>query len=345
MRTLREIHSDSAVVQVSTPAGVALWTAPLLGAAAALPWLAGSPPSYAWAYPLALGTVLAVAAVAVRSRRVRVPLRPDSTLALEATDCSEDPAYRVLLRRADERVVLLDNPSLESLLRDLGHLLEVTSLSLEDPSCIDPRYLRKSAGGLPAASRPAVIGSKRTHSGLRVIRAVWGAAAFATLVFGWSLLNARTPVSTLSLILPVLAVSSIALLGVGLLRARVRVTVTPAGLRVDRWGLFRRRTVLEVAAPSLAGAILLDGARQQETGHVIVATTSGPRVITLDAEGAEQIAACIGRIAAPVGTEHVVETSGVIGALAVPASLRDSPSEGRGNRRPTHPEVARARQS
>jgi hypothetical protein len=149
----------------------------------------------------------------------------------------------------------------------------------------------------------------------------------------------------LSLILPVLAVSSIALLGVGLLRARVHVTLTPAGLRVDRWGLFRRRTILEVPAPSVAGAMLLDGTRQHETGHVIVATTSGPRVITLDAQGAEQLATCIGRMAAPVGTEHVVEMSGVIGALAVPASLRDSPSEGRGNRRPTHPEVARARQS
>lgn len=297
VRTLSKINSNSAVIQIRNPGEAAVLTVPLLACAAALPWFQAELPSTWWVYPVALGGLFLGALAIVRVRKVHVPLETGSILRLEAADSPDDPVYRVVLVGARSRFRLLEHSSVGVLVRDLGRILDATALELDEPSGVGAEYFRSTGNPSLGLLRPEVITSKTTRPQLREIRAAWGAVAFASAVFGWSLLNAQSTPSFMSQALPGITLVLLVLLATGLSRARAQIQLSAAGIRVAKSRLYGRGPVFDVASRELCGAVVFGECRAGAPCHVLLATTRGPRVVTLDAEGALRLVDCIGPVA------------------------------------------------
>lgn len=314
LRTLREIYSDSALIQIRSPGTAAFLTVPLLACAAILPWLTPAPASHWWLYPLGLTGLILAAYAACRPRTAHIPLDQRASLLLESVDSPDDPLYRVVLVQGGQRTRLIDHPSAELVARDLGRVLEATGLPLEESTAAPAEYFRRD-GDVRAGTLEALeIVSKSSPAQVRTERAVWGAAGFAFLVFGWSLLHAKSSVSWLSLVLPPVGIAAVLLIGARVSSARTSIDVSKAGVRVEQTALFGRPQLLfNVAAADLCGACALKANDSSAVHTVVVTTTKGPRVVTLDVEGAKRLVNAIGPILKPRVPESDTATSGVLG--------------------------------
>jgi hypothetical protein len=348
VRTLREIQPNFAVLYVRPPGVAAYLTAPLLLFAAALPWLSQSA-SVPWAAGAGLGVILLTALAFVRPVRRRVALDASCLLRLEALNDSDDPSYQVVLCRGGREEPLLEHTSLHVVARDLGRILDVTGLPLENALGIPAEYLRSTGKAAVREREALTIFGISSASERRAARAVVGGALFATFVFGSSLLRASSPVSTLSIALPTLSVLLLAMFGAWMMSKRSSVRISSDGIEVEEIALGQRRRVLTIPAHELLGACTVE--HGELALQVLFATTRGPRTLPLFGDAARRVAAAVGRV--PGGT-------GVRDANGPPAGSRDEDArEGRSSvpsvrganearrdsRRASRPEVARARQS
>lgn len=296
MRILREIHPNCAVVQVRQPGREAAWTALPLAAAAVLPWIQDPPRGPWWLYPTLLTVTFVTAWVCTRSRRVRIPLAADSMLRLERLDSPDDPRYRLTLVAGGAQTRLLEHASLGAIVRDLGRILDATELGLEAGADLPAEYFRSSGIPLPPPTRSERIESRGSTAHLRGQRAVWGAVWFVASVFGWSLWNAQTRPSGISLTLPAVAIVVLILIALWLRSERLIVDLSPAGIRAQQRIGWRSCVLFEIAPDQLCGAASLGPAGSGDACHVVLATTRGPRVLTLDSDSARRLVEDLGVI-------------------------------------------------
>lgn len=321
-------------------------TLPLLAIAAALPWLGQRAPE-GWVPATALVSVVLVGFVFGRSRRVRIPIDEACALRLERVgEAPDDPAYRAVLLRGKEREVVTDDASLATVARDVGRLVDATRVTLEESCGIPVEFFRSTPVTVSPELEPVVVVGRPSPSHLRAARGVVGSAAFAALVFGWSVVRAQSPVSTLSVMLPAAFVLGLSAFGAWLWSLRIRVEVSQRGVLVERCALGYRRRSLEIPRSELRGAWVVESAFQPT--HVLFATSRGPRVVAILGEAARRLAAAVGRIpAAPSGRRDAwVPPPEVYDDAACQSGVRDgSPEPRREGRRPARSEGVRARQS
>jgi hypothetical protein len=323
-------------------------TIPLLAFAGLLPWLSQSA-SLPWAAGAGIGLTVLLALGFVRPTRRRLSLDASCRLRLEPLNESEDPGYQVVLCRAGREETILEHSSLAVVARDLGRILDVTSLPLENALGIPAEYLR-STGKVTAREREplTVFGIARACE-RRAARAVVGGAAFAGLVFGSSVLRATSPVSVLSIVLPSVSLLLLVTFGAWMMSRRSSVRVSSDGIEFEEIALGQRRRVFTIPANELLGACVVE--HGEVAMEVLFATTRGPRALPLLGDGARRVAAAVGRIP---GIASVREPSSERpgtgdegareGRASVPAA-RGANDPRRDSRRAARPEVARARQS
>lgn len=351
MRTLREIRPDYAVIDVKTPASAVVLILPLLLAAAILPWVAPQSPPGRWISTLFVCVSCLGALFVLRGRRERFALAGTAQLRFEPLPESDDPEYRVVLVRGERRETLLRHVDVAVLIRDLQHVAETTRLPIENRCGLPTEYFTRMSHSLASAPEPASVVGAPSPSHERAARAALGAVAFASLVFGWCILKARSELSPLSVLVPSLGIIALGLLGLWLLTWRVQVTVSEHGVRVERVALGVRNLQLEIPRHELSGA--------RAFGHgpnilrlVLFATTRGPFVTALAGNAAKRVADAVGFGSASVQTPNKIDRDALprdaarSGSREATSAARDSSADARREAiRSVASEVARARQS
>jgi hypothetical protein len=299
VRSLRSIRPGIITVERSSSIGPALLFAPLVVATMALPWVMGRSSSLLGALVTTLAGVVWVGGAAlltIRRGRVDVVIPPEAELVLAEPHEGDDATYRVLIEGRGSLEPLLEHRDPAQALLDLRRLRDELGLPVRAGWGLSESAIACSEQSPPATLRSLEVRGPRWQAQGRTALAACLGSLFILGVTVFTFSKVASQATALSRLLPIVFASLIALAGLTLLLLRLRVRLTPQGIRFDTSIL-----TLSLFPGELAGREILRadavGARGDRPQHVLLQTSRGPRSLPLCGPAARAVTAAI--VAAP----------------------------------------------
>lgn len=293
MRSLRSIRPGIITVERRSSIGAALLFAPLVVTTVALPWLMGANPLGCAVTTLAgLVWVGGAALLAARRGRVEVVIPPEAELVLAEPPEGDDATYRVLIQGRGSLEPLLEYRDPALALIDLRRLSDELGLPVRAGWGLSETALACSEQSAPATLRSLEVRGPRWQAQGRAALAACLGSLFILGVTVFTFSKVASPANTLSRFLPIVFAVLIALAGLLLLLMRLRVRITPEGLRFDTSILSLSLFPGELPEREILRADAV-GASGRGPQHVLVQTSRGPRSLPLCGPAARAVTAAI----------------------------------------------------
>ncbi len=293
VRSLRSIRPGIITVERRSSIGPTLLFAPLVVTTVALPW---------WFDASLLGcavTTLAglvwvggAALLAARKAPVDVVIPPEAELVLAEPPEGDDATYRVLIQGRGSLEPLLEYRDPARALIDLRRLRDELGLPVRAGWGLSQSALACSEQSAPATLRALEVRGPRWQAQGRTALAACLGSLFILGVTVFTFSKVASPPTALGRCLPLVFATLVALSGLLLLLLRIRVRVSPDGIRFDTAILTLSLCPGELAEREIlrADAVGACGRRPQ---HVLVQTPRGPRSLPLCGPAAHAVSAAI----------------------------------------------------
>jgi hypothetical protein len=293
VRSLRSIRPGIITVERSSAIGPALLFSPLLVATVTLPWLLDA--SFLGRAATTLAGLLWVGGAALLARRrarVEVVIPPEAELVLAEPNEGDDATYRVLMAGRGSLESLLEYRDPAHALIDLRRLRDELGIPVRAGWGLSPSAIACSEQSPPATLRSLEVRGPRWQSQGRTALAACLGSLFILGVTVFTFAKVVSPATALSRFLPIVFATLIALAGLVLLLLRLRVRITPEGIRFDTSILSLSLFPGELSEREILRADAV-GAHRERPQHVLLQTTRGPRSLQLCGQAARAVTTAI----------------------------------------------------
>jgi hypothetical protein len=293
VRSLRSIRPGIITVERDSSIGPALLFAPLVVATMALPWLLGA--GLLGGAVTTLTSVVWVggaALLATRKARIDVVVPPEAELVLAEPREGDDATYRVLIQGRGSLEPLFEYRDPAHALSDVRRVQAELGLPVRPGWGLSESALSCYERTAPATLRSLEVRGPRWQAQGRTALAACLGSLFILGVTVFTFSKVVTQATALSRFLPIVFATLIALAGLVLLSLRLRVRITPEGIRFDTSLLTLNLFPGELSEREILRADAV-GTRADRPQHVLVQTSRGPRSLPLCGPAARAVTAAI----------------------------------------------------
>jgi len=293
VRSLLSIRPGIITVERRSSITPALLFAPLIAATVALPWLFGASLAGS-AVTTLVGLVWVGGAWLLAARRVSVDVvvPPEAELVLAEPREGDDATYRVLIAGRGSLEPLLEHRDPADALRDLRRLRDELGLPVRPGWGLSQNALSWADPRPPATLRPLEVSGPRWQAQGRTALAACLGSLFILGVTVFTFSKVASAATSLSRVLPFVFATFVALAGLVLLLLRLRVKITPQGVKFDTSILTLRLLPGELSEQEILRADAV-GARGDRPQHVLLQTSRGFRSLPLCGPAARAVTAAI----------------------------------------------------